>query len=329
LDFRGHFPGRWSFVSQPGAATLNGNKIESNTAGNGGGLYVTYSGYGAAPATLSVNTIISNTADWGGGASLVNSDVAFSDNTIVSNTAHSSCGGLSILFGSNVLTGNTISSNIAEDDGGGLCLSVSSARFSDNIVAANTAAGDGGGVHLKDYSDITLVNTVIVDNQADGRGCGLYVSRSSPHLLHSTIARNTGGNGSGIYITSTTLPNSSVILTNTILVSHSVGIAVTGGNTVAVNSILWHNTPITVSWSITSTVTVQNQHEGDPVFTLDGYHLAIGSAAIDKGIDTGISADIDNQPRLRSPDLGADEYWPPGAPRHIHLPLVLRLYVIP
>ena len=92
-----------------------------------------------------------------------------------------------------------------------------------------------------------------------------------------------------------------------------------------VNGVLWHNTPITVSESPTATVTVLNQHVGDPAFAPDGYHIGPGSAALDVGVNAGVGIDVDRQPRpYQMPDLGADEYWPPGVLKYIHLPLVLR-----
>ena len=55
------------------------------------------------------------------------------------------------------------------------------------------------------------------------------------------------------------------------------------------------------------------------------YHIDAGSAAIDKGIDAGVKTDIDFHPRpYLTPDLGSDEYWPPGTLKFIYLPLVLR-----
>ena len=59
-------------------------------------------------------------------------------------------------------------------------------------------------------------------------------------------------------------------LTNTILVSHTVGISVATGSTVTVDGILWHSTPITISQSPAAIVAVQNQHTGDPAFAADG-----------------------------------------------------------
>lgn len=145
------------------------------------------------------------------------------------------------------------------------------------------------------------------------------MSASTADLLHTTIARNSGGDGRGVYVTDWSGTYSTVILTNTILVSHTVGISITGGNTVTVNGILWYGTPITVSQSATATVTVQNQHTGDPAFAADGYHLTAGSAAIDRGVDATVTIDIDGDPRLDIPDIGADEYV-----LYVYLPLVVR-----
>lgn len=40
---------------------------------------------------------------------------------------------------------------------------------------------------------------------------------------------------------------------------------------------------------------------------------------------SALHSDIDHQPRpYLLPDLGADEYWPPGVLRYFYLPLLLR-----
>ncbi len=80
---------------------------------------------------------------------------------------------------------------------------------------------------------------------------------------------------------------------------------------VTVNGILWYNTPITVSKDVTAVVTVNNQFTGNPLFTADGYHLSLNSAAMNKGIHSGVTDDIDGKPRPRGMgyDLGADEFW--------------------
>jgi hypothetical protein len=70
-------------------------------------------------------------------------------------------------------------------------------------------------------------------------------------------------------------------------------------------------------------VSVKHQYTGDPAFAIDGYHLTSSSAAIDKGVAAGVLKDIDGQPRpAQTPDLGADEYWAPGYPKYVYLPIV-------
>lgn len=75
----------------------------------------------------------------------------------------------------------------------------SPANLGGNIVISNTAR-DGGGLFL-DFSDATLINNVVADNRTGLAGSGLYIRCSSPHLLHTTLARNTGGDGSGVCVT--------------------------------------------------------------------------------------------------------------------------------
>ncbi len=304
------------------AATLSGNTISTNFAWwNGGGLYL----YNSA-AMLSGNTVISNIAVFGGGLYLGDSAATLSGNTVMSNTAGDG-GGLYLIGSDATLSGNAVMFNTA-GSGGGLYV-FGDVTLSGNTVMSNTA--DRGGGLLLALSDITLSNTVIADNQAGREGSGLYIVASSPHLLHTTIARNTGGDGSGLYVIGEEgwAPDyfSTVALTNTILVSHSVGISVTGGNTVTVNSILWYGTPITVSQATTAIVTVQDQYQGDPLFAADGYHLTSAStAAIDKGVDAGVTTDIDGDSRDSAPDLGADEFASSPGGNQLYLPIIMKGY---
>jgi len=141
------------------------------------------------------------------------------------------------------------------------------------------------------------------------------VADSSAYLLHTTIAGNSGGDGSGsgINVTEHHGTYSTVALTNTILASHTVGITVTSGNTVTVNGILWYSTPTTISQAAGASVTVLNEYLGDPVFLnpdVGDYHIGPGSAALDRGVDAGVAVDIDGESRPVGArcDLGADEF---------------------
>ncbi len=244
----------------------------------------------------------------GGGLHISARNATLNGNVIARNTAGMG-GGMSVVGGPVTLTGNTIVSNAAVSTWGGSSIG-------------------GGGLRFLS-SDSTLINNVVADNQASIPGSGVYVAGSSLRLLHNTIARNRGSSGSGIYVSSYISP-SAVTLTNTILVSHAVGIAVESENTATLAATLWG----TGTWAnlanwggdgaiFTGTVNVF----GDPAFVnpdAGDYHISAGSAARNAGVNAGILTDLDNQPRLQAPDLGADEYWPPGTPKYVYLPVVLR-----
>jgi hypothetical protein len=213
-----------------------------------------------------------------------------------------------------MLTANVISGNLAFNDGGGLhLLACENVELVGNRIIKNLS-GLGGGLLLRSNNPV-LVNNVVADNQATARGSGLYIAGFSPHLLHTTIARNGGGDGSGVYITDAT---STAFLTNTVLVSHTVGITVADGNTATLNGVLWYSNTINCN-----RCTVTNEYTGNPAFAADGYHLTRDSAAIDRGVTSTVAIDIDGdaRPKGRGYDLGADEFV------IIHLPLMLRSYV--
>ncbi|MCP4544200.1 MAG: DUF11 domain-containing protein [Chloroflexi bacterium] len=332
-------------------ATLSGNTISSNTAtdwgdNNGGGLCLIFSN-----ATLSDNTVISNTADGsGGGVYLgIGSDATLSGNTVISNTANGSGGGVCLEDTDNAtLSGNTVISNTANDSGGGMYLKDSGATIINNTISNNTANNSGGGMYLEssgptirgntisnntsngecgglylNSNDTTLTNNIVADNQANAGGSGLCLRGSSIYLLHNTVAHNTGGDGSGVYVFDY-WGSSTVALTNTILVSHTVGVHVAEGSTVTLESTLWGSG----AWAnesdcagdgtvVTGTINLWD----DPDFvnpTSGDYHIGAGSLAVDAGIASGITVDIDGDPRPAAfgYDIGADERT--GASLRLH-----------
>ena len=290
-------------------ATISNNQVFNNTARCGGGLCL-FLDLQEGAATLSGNTIFSNTADFCGGLSVESPIICpLRGNSVCSNT-NDTCGVLSLAAINTTLSGNTITDNSA-NYGGGLCLSLRAAM---------------------------LVNNLVVHNRADILGSGLVVAGSWTHLMHTTISRNSGGDGSGIYVLEIRCEGppglwlvypSAVALTNTILVSHTVGITVTAGNTATLEATLWGTDTWanTTDWGGAGTIiTGTRNYWGAPSF-LDpdagDYHIGPGSAAIDAGVDAEVRIDIDNEPRpYQGYDLGADEYWPEF--ERIYLPLVLR-----
>ena len=349
-------------------ATINGNEVTSNAVSDdGGGLHLEYGNI-----TLSSNIILSNTAEsFGGGLYLKESDVTLNGNRITGNRAGGGMwggtgGGASFAFGSATLHNNFVADNWAETDGGGLRLESIDATLSNNTIISNTVDQSGGGLYLRTasitlshnivmgnialgnthlgwggglnaYYGVTildgntfsantanwsggglaidrgyakLTNNVVADNQVvsvDG-GSGLFLNEATSDLVHNTIARNNGSSGINVYRDST------VAMTNTILVGHDVGIWVNAGNTATLEATLWGSGAWANStdWDgpgsiFTGTVNVW----GDPAFAGAGdYHLTAGSDAIDAGVDAGVSSDLDLdlRPIGAGFDIGADEF---------------------
>jgi len=299
LDAQGQ--GRVVYITGNISPTLEGLRITGGNAASlggghwgedaGGGVYVM-----SAAATLKDCRVFGNTAQAGGGLYLQDSSATLRRNVITANSAVSTSGG-------------------SYGDGGGLLLDNSPAHLDRNVITSNTAGFSGSGIHFGFGSNARLVNDVVAYNHMfavpHNLGCGVYVTDSSPHLLHSTIHHNSGANDTGICLESWAGP-SSVELTNIILANQTVGIDVEAGSTVTLNGVLWHANSDR-NWSGAGTVDISQATSGDPAFEADGYHLTAGSAAIDQGVDSGISEDIDgdDRPAGSGHDLGADEYRSP------------------
>jgi hypothetical protein len=291
-------------------ATISNNWVFSNTAQRGSGLFLLYS-----DVTLSGNTIFANSASHIGGGVYGVLAGTISNNRVFGNTAYRG-GGLYLYVSITTLSGNTVFSNTAEY-GGGLYLYQSIVTLNGNTVISNTAVF-GGGLYLETYAALT--NTVVADNQAGTAGSGFYIKRGPYRLLHTTIARNSGGDGTGVYAATDTGASANITLTNTILVSHTVGITVTKGSTATLESTLWHGNGTDRGGA--GTINHSNDYTGAPLFAADGYHLMEGSAAIDKGVDAGVMTDIDGDSRDSTPDLGADERA--GIGTDVYLPIIMK-----
>ncbi len=303
-------------------ATLNNNQIYNNNAPyGGGGVFLGYT-----TAQLNNNIISKNGVNTGGaGLFAYRGSPTLVGNLITANTSQNLGGGLYLFSTSAEVTGNTISENYANTQGGGVVIASCNPTFNGNLVIGNTTLGKGAGIFIW-YSNSLFSNNVIADNHADGYGSGLWIGGSGPLLLHTTIARNSGATGYGVYATDnggTTY--SAVTLTNTVWVSQTVGVYVNLNSSVTVDGVLWYANGADTSGA--GTVTVTHAYHGNPLFAPDGYHLTSASEAIDRAVRSGVLTDIDWQPRPPgAADLGADEYWPPGTPIYLYLPLITRFH---
>jgi len=340
LDAQGQ--GRVLYITGDISPTIEGLRITGGDATGLGGHYGEDAGGGIyaalSTATISSSLITSNTAPLGGGLFLYFSNSTIDGNTIVSNTAWSSGGGLYLYFSPAQLSRNLIAANSASDCGGGLCAIASGLTLEANTIsgnAANTGGGVaayygnmgitlttntirsnaaivGGGVYLESAYAARLANNILADNRASQAGPGLYVLWSTPVLINNTLARNSGGDGSGVYV-----HTSVAVLTNTILVSHPIGVYMNNQyyGSVRMEATLWGSGQWAngVDWAgagpiVTGTLNVW----GDPAFVdpaSGNYHIGLASAAIDQGVSTALLADLDGQPRPQGfvDDIGADE----------------------
>ena len=310
-------------------ARLYGNTIIANHAGYRGGVLFLSS----SNATLIGNIVNGNVSlSDGGGFCFLNSDAAsLLGNTITGNSA--GIGGGFLLNNSDVtMRRNAVSGNVASAMGGGLAMWFSKPELDGNSISGNVAAEGGAGLDLSWYSHALLTNNLIAGNRAGTGGGALCIQDSSPRLLHTTIVSNTGSAGA-IRVTGYAA-QSSIAMTNTILVSHTLGITVSAGNTATLEATFWGTGDWAngVDWNGEGDIDVGDINVwGDPDFTCtDGgcpapYRLGPDSDALDEGVSAGIRTDIDLELRpYQEPDPGADEYWPPGALKWIYLPVALR-----
>jgi parallel beta-helix repeat protein len=313
-------------IDTSSGATLDANTIRTNQAWNGkfGGLCIVFS-----PNVTVVGNVVADNYSGGYGVNYVGGLHLDSSHhaTLINNVIHDNStegygAGLNIEGCRNIrLIGNILSDNEGGDGSGARIINSEHVELADNVIKGNRSP-HGAGVLLGASDFVTLTNNVIADNRATVAGSGLHIYRSSLQLLHTTIARNYGGNGSGIHIGSA---GSTVHLANTILVSHTTGITVAQGSTVTLEATLWG----TDTWAngadwggagtiFTGTVNLWD----DPAFVdpeARDYHISRDSAAIDTGVDAGVVVDLEGDPRPSGAgyDIGADEFR-----SRIYLPLV-------
>ncbi|HUW10659.1 MAG TPA: choice-of-anchor Q domain-containing protein, partial [Anaerolineae bacterium] len=315
--------------------TVAGSTASFGGEGHGGGAY-----FRECSITVTGSAFLSNSASGagsgrGGGLYAQSSDSTLTGNEFLMNTAAVSGfgmgGGLALWeMVSATLTGNRVEGNTANGagagQGGGIGVVRSPATLSGNAIVGNSAtlggssASEGGGLWLGGGHTFLMTNNVIASNQAFSGGSGLWLAgeptgRSSGRMLHTTIADN-HGSGQGVFLNS----YADVDFTNTIISGHTVGLQVDNGGTASLDGTLWHGN--IADRAGTGTISSDNDYAGDPAF-VDGangdYHIGAGSAAIDHGVESGVSTDIDGDSRPWGPahDLGADEIARDAGTRYV------------
>jgi len=322
------------------ASTFRWNSAWARTSAYGGGLSIS----GTLTATVT-DTLFQDNDAWHAGGLYFLGDAGadppfrlfnstFADNGW-GNSPGSAFGGyagaLRVVNAQAHIRGNVFAGNRASNDYGAVYVYDSELELTGNAITGTQCARTAG-LYLHSVSPFTATNNIIADNHSTYywlSNPAVNILFSSGRFLHNTIARNQNfGSDVGVAYGLLVDFHSTVSLTNTILVSHTVGISVTAGSTAMLEGTLWGSGAWAngVDWGgagsiVTGTVNLW----GDPAFVdPDGgdYHLGPASAAIDAGVDAGVTTDIDGDARPIGSgyDIGADEapIW------KCYLPLVLK-----
>lgn len=240
-----------------------------------------------------------------------NTPIQLMDAVFENNTAAVDGGGAYLGQPGSVLGGSFVGNHSLGGSGAGL-FALDTLQMDRCLLHGNQAAVEGGGAAIvaQAGSHHRIQNCVLSSNQAVDRGAAIVLGPGGLQLelVHATIAGTTLNPTSAIYV-----ENSQLVLTNTIVVSHTNAIfhnspAGSTGTVHAQNTLLYGN-----MGDVAGAVTNSGAIYGDPGFVapaLDDYHLTFGSAAIDAGVDSGLTTDLDSDPRpvIDFYDIGADEY---------------------
>jgi hypothetical protein len=329
----------------PGNLHLVNNLIQNNSSQSGGGIYVSGSNL-----TMLRNTILNNDAKrsggmYGGGLNLdsgADKIILIYDNLFEGNRA--TYGGAiynraasPTIIESNSFLGNQATDAYFSAYGGALNIEASDGQILRNVFLGNSANQGGNpysesyGGAMAIYNDNIISNNIVVDNSVSGsspHAPGVYINGCTPELYHNTISNNTGAEGSGVYVRQAGDDGEPgrPVLYNTVIVSQTVGVFVSDAssqNLATLYGALWWNN----GSNYEGTVFAFDEVTGDPLFVdpaNDDYHILDGSAAIDASPDDWLNVDFDFEPRYGISDLGADEYWAPGALKRMFIPLVAK-----
>jgi hypothetical protein len=288
---------------------LTGTRFVGNTAqGYGGGAFA----YGAA--TLNGGEFRSNQSlSLNGGGLGAYATLALSGTRFIDNVAFYSGGGVTAV-GPMTVTGAEFAGNRALTYyGGGLTVSQDLSIMNSRFVS-NTARGLGGG--LWQFAGIGRIVNALFDRNAS-EGAVLYFDQTRlVSVIHTTIASPTVASSNAIAVVTGTLN-----VSNTIIASHTIGISRTGGTVNEDFNLFFGN----LADRTLGVPTGPNSVHGNPLF-VDSWagddHIGPASAALDVGVDAGVTTDFEGNPRPLGGgfDIGYDERLPPRA----YLPLVAR-----
>jgi len=246
-----------AFLSDDSAAhiTMSGLTVRNGrpVSGNGGGGAVTTRD---AVITLTGNTFGANAAleryKYGGGAYIASGsgEITLTGNSFDNNTAD--YGGAGAVVRSNtgtiLLFQNTFTDNVDPNwvGGGAYIVTSGSVTLEKNIFSRNSSLIWGGGLLCLADTAVALMNNTF-DTNSGGTGSGAYISSNTLTLTNNVFSNNSGrGDGGGTRLATF---GGSITLTNNTFSNNSAGqgggvyLRVLGGAVGNVyNNILWGNT---------------------------------------------------------------------------------------
>ncbi|RMG65781.1 MAG: hypothetical protein D6709_01580 [Chloroflexi bacterium] len=308
-----------------GVAGLSEAQFLSNTARQGGGMYA----LGATAlegVTFTANVALAN----GGGALLLGaaaiSGSAFAGNRALGGSgpiwagasgrgeafaplallALNGSGGGAALFGATIITRSAFIGNSAAEHGGG-AYGWGAVGGSGVIWRDNAAARCGGGLHLAGMTvggRARWVNSLWAGNAA-GQGAAVCAAHDGGDdaliLLHATLVSPMLVGAEAVRVNA-----GAVYLTNTLIASHTVGVARLGGAAQVAHVLIGG-----ASAPLSGTVMLAGPLFIGPARFVDvvDYALAPVSLAIDGGAPEGVSADYFGRlrPQGNAPDIGYAE----------------------
>lgn len=318
LSNTGQFGGGGVYVA--GGVQMTNGRFQNNQslAGIGGGLWA------ASGAIISGTSFMSNSSSGQGGGAVVQINSRLTDVHFENNQSLTSNGGGLYASGLVTVTNATFISNTALTDGGAM-LAFGPAKVYGSRFIDNQSGDQGGAVYIGSF--MTVTHSSFVGNSG-GRGGAIFHGTLDGWLQNTLFARNTAttagahlflsspftvdvvhvtavGDGSGTAFHNV---NSDLTITNTIIVSHGIGIDNLSG-TVNQDYNLFFGNGSETQGAVSGGA---NNVSGDPHFIdplQDNYHLGIDSAAINVGTDVGIGDDFDGDLRPLSGgfDIGFDE----------------------
>ncbi len=217
-----------------GEARINGSHLISNTAEDGGAIYVSAAARGAV---LTNSTVSANSAQKGGGI-FHRGRVLLVNSQVTQNSSNDGGGIYSLAYRYSpkpifdATEGSSISDNVSSGVGGGISAHwYAEVRISDSSISNNTAGGSGGGLWMQgNYGGgytghiVTIVNSMISGNSSDGSGGGALLDRGyelyAPGVM--TIENSTfSGNYAAVSGGGVLHRNGEIVFTNTTISANS------------------------------------------------------------------------------------------------------------